>query len=660
MKQMLSKKIQIIFSILMGIILIIISCLELINVSSLLQQEAESYVSMTAQNSVEKFEKWLEGKVALVDTIVTGLEFNGIPQDNQEFKLYLQAQLKGAKSNSLTSIVVGRETNTNLVSTDNNVNLPSDYVVYERNWYKIAVANNGKATIGNPYYSLGTNSMNITISRTVKDKRGNILGVLSCEFGLDDISQIISEYSKDDGSFICIVNDNAEVLIHPITDFNPTQEGFNTVEGLGGKYDDLLNADPYTIHISTTAMGDRVYSTMSPVENTNWNIISSYPTRHVTYEICLEIFKLVIIIISAFILLWVSISLFNKKYIRPINNIANILKSIQDGNLNIDVSNIPRDSEEIDTLTNSVETISRVLKNYIDDISYMLSEFAAGDFSFEPTQEYIGDFKPMQTSMKNISMSLKGLLKNTTMSANEVSHGAMEIATSAEHLAQYAMEQVSLLDEFKHSTQEITENIAENIEAVSQTDKIINEMNDKAEIGKESMRDMVISMKNISSTTKRISEVIMIIDGLSQQTNILALNAAIESARVGEAGKGFAVVASEVRDLANKTSEIVNEVNDMILSSLQSVQKGEQMVDLTATAFNEIIDSIEKTSKAASIIKLNSETQKTFIEKLVDGTSNLSNKVEGSSAISEENVAISQELAGEAENLKSQLNKFII
>ncbi|OON95048.1 MAG: hypothetical protein ATN32_07400 [Candidatus Epulonipiscium fishelsonii] len=657
MKQTLSKKIQIIFSILISIVLLTISCLELVNINSLLNNEAEEYVSMTAKISVEKFEKWLEKKGALVSAMANELEFNGIPQDNRKFSEYLIAQKKGADSTSLVSIVFGRETNKDLISTDFYISLPTNYVVFERAWYKSAVEANGEVAYGEPYYSLGTQSMNLTVSRTVKDNNGNLIGVLNCEFLLDDITAMIGEYSMSDGSFVFIVSDQEEILVHP-TAFNPTKDKITTLNEIGGTYQELLASPKESIHMLTTSAGERVYSTLHPVENTNWNIISNYPSRHVTSKISFEIFKLSVIIIASFVLIYISIDIFNKKYIKPITAISNLLKNIEYGDLNIDISHISRKSQEIDTLANSASTISNVLKNYISDISDMLSEFALGNFAYESHQDYIGDFKPMQVSMQKISHSLKDLLKKTTMSANEVSHGAMEIATSAEHLAQYAMEQVTLIEEFKYNTNEIAENIIENMEAVSQTDVIVTEMNGKAEIGKEAMNNMVTSMKNISSTTRKISEVIMIIDGLSQQTNILALNAAIESARVGEAGKGFAVVASEVRDLANKTSEVVNEINDMITSSLQMVQKGEKIVDVTSVAFNDIITSIEQTSQAATIIKNNSKNQKLFIEQLVDGTSTLATKVEGSSAISEQNVAVSQELAGEAEHLKAQLAKF--
>ncbi|ONI42814.1 hypothetical protein AN639_02335 [Candidatus Epulonipiscium fishelsonii] len=657
MNQTLSKKIQLIFSTVVAGIVLTISMTQLFSINNLLQDQAEDYVDMTAQIVTQKFEKWLTEKFVLVDTIANKLEIEGIPENDLDFQTYLKKQVLSEQSGDLDSLYFVSSNNEKFVHSGTFV--PGEgYVGTERPWYKLAVENRGQVTFGEPYFSMATNSMVISISREISDANGNTIGVLGGDLFLENVVDMVKDYSLDDGSYIFIINDNKEILIHPLEEFNPTA---TEVKFLGeDKYEEIFEAELKTVKKSETTKGDKVYSVMYPIEGTHWNFISNYPSEHVTTELFIEITKIVVTFMMSHILIWIVIGKFNKKYINPINDISEVLEKLKDGDLQIDTSNISNNTKEIRKLLHSVETISGVLKRYIGDISYCLGKFADGDFTFDSKEEYVGDFKSIQDSMQNISIALTSLLRNSTASANEVQHGAQQIAISAENLASYTMEQVNVLSDFKETTNEIADNIISNIDKVIHTSELIEEMNGKAETGKKFMQDMITSMKNISNTTVRISEVIMIIDSISQQTNILALNAAIESARAGEAGKGFAVVATEVRDLAIKTGEIVKEINNMISESLLSVQKGEDTVEMTSTAIEDIILSIFKTSEASQIIRDNSSAQKVFVDKLVDGTQNLATKVEGSSAISEQNVAISQELASQADQLKNQLNKFKI
>ncbi|ONI42659.1 hypothetical protein AN640_07145 [Candidatus Epulonipiscium fishelsonii] len=655
MKQKLAKKIQLIFSTMMGILLLISSSIQIFTINNLLVDEAVNYIHMTSKAVTQEFEKWLTEKVTLVNTVANELAINGIHEDSDKFRKYLQQQLAGELDKDSLTFCFGRENNEDFIYTKDFV-ADEDFVVTEFDWYKGAMANKGKVYISDPVYSVALNKMVITVSKTVSNENDSVvLGVLASEIGLENASNIINEHSTDDGSYMMIINDDTEILIHPLKEANPTKDIVNKLEG---DYDDLLISELKTVQKSVTRDGEKVYNTMYPIENTTWNLISNYPTKNVTDQLLSEIFQLAVISTIAQILIWLAINIFNKKYIVPITEVAEALNKIKEGDLQINVTTTSSDAEEIDILIHSVEIISEVLKTYIGDISSCLGKFSDGDFTFYTSQEYIGDFKSIQISMQNISTALTTLLKDSTASANEVQHGATQIALSAENLANYTLDQVVVLEDFKNTTNEITSNILENITEISHSNTLIIEMSEKSEIGKKSMQDMVASMKTISSTTKQISEVIMVIDSLSQQINILALNAAIESARAGEAGKGFAVVAGEVRDLAIKTGEIVKEINTMISESLASVTKGEEMVVFTSEALENIINSIYKTSEVSATIKNNSSKQKVFVDKLVDGTTNLSSKVERSSAISEQNVAISQELTSQANHLKNQLNQF--
>ncbi len=140
----------------------------------------------------------------------------------------------------------------------------------------------------------------------------------------------------------------------------------------------------------------------------------------------------------------------------------------------------------------------------------------------------------------------------------------------------------------------------------------------------------------------------------------MALNASIEAARAGEAGKGFTIVASEVRELSTKTTETVKDIYEIIKTSLASVEQGEQMVTLTTNALEEIIVSSDQTAQVSKDIRDNALRQKESLYKIVEDTEKLSDDISKNASISEENVAISQELASQAENLKCQMEFFVI
>ncbi|ONI42660.1 hypothetical protein AN640_07150 [Candidatus Epulonipiscium fishelsonii] len=655
MNKTLSQKIRIIFISVTSIILLLINSIELSTIYSLLTNEAKTCAAMTAQIVASEFETWLTEKKTLLDTLAREMERKGIPDDLEAFK----EDLLFYHDKSIENIGFVRASDNQYVDTINN-SFEKNYDVTQNPWYKTALAADYQVVFGDPYFSIASNHMCVTTSRAVKDNNGELLGVLVFEINLKVMSEMLTTYSKEDGSYAFVLNEAYQVLMHSDEQYNPTATKVVDYENNAGDYTALAVNEPQTVQVVVTSAGDRAYGIQYPIRGTNWRIVSINPTKDITYEIYLQILKSTVVFLGAILLIHLLIKKFSNRYIAPIYDISTAVENINDGNLHVDVLNIPKETKELNILVNAISGISITLTRYIGDISHSLDKFAKGDFTFNSKEEYIGDFKAIQSSMQNISTSLSELLKSNSRSAKEVTNGSVQLVKVAENLAKYTTDQVILLDDFKLNTKEITDNITENLKAISDADEIITEMTIRAANGKESMKNMVLSMKSITETTQKISDVIMIIDGLSQQINILALNAAIESARAGDAGKGFSVVASEVRDLAMKTGETVKIINNMLSENLESVRKGDEIVELTAKIFDDIVESVEETAHASEIINHNSSIQKTFIAKLADGTETLSNKVEHNSVISEENVAISQELAGEAEHLKSQLSNFKI
>lgn len=366
------------------------------------------------------------------------------------------------------------------------------------------------------------------------------------------------------------------------------------------------------------------------------------------------------IIVIAIILGTISV-LFIARYLtksieKPLKEVEKAANNLSKGMLDIQIEYEGKD--EVGELANSMKCTIDTLNLYINDISTYLGDMAEGNLTREIDIEYIGNFRPIKQALIQISDKLNHTLGNINQSAEEVRCGSGDIAKGANELAQGAMEQTSIIEEFIASTEEITKHISETLGKVNETSEISKEAKQQASKGTQVMEDMLVSMNDISKSSIDIAEVLRSIDSIASQTNLLALNAAIESARAGEAGKGFSVVASEIRDLANRSSDTVKEIEKMIQTSLQNAARGQDMAYQAVEVLKKIVGSVEKTTEIAGELLDNSTHQKESIEELMKGTQQIAAVVEMNSATSQESAAVSEDLAREAENLKKLIQYF--
>ncbi|MGL4343887.1 MAG: methyl-accepting chemotaxis protein [Cellulosilyticaceae bacterium] len=378
-----------------------------------------------------------------------------------------------------------------------------------------------------------------------------------------------------------------------------------------------------------------------------------------------EIQTIGVFLIIAFIIMIILAILFalnlSKKIISsiadPVTEIDLAAKELAKGNLSQAIVSY-ESNDELGSLAESMRITIKTLQTYIEDISHNLTYMAEGDFCQVIESNYEGDFEPIKNSLTNILTRFNHTLKNINQSAEEVSNGSEDIAKGATELAQAATEQASIVEEFVASTDEISQNINETVAMVHQTSTLSQEATTKASEGIHVMDQMLSSMDDISASSKNIAEVLKAIENIADQTNLLALNAAIEAARAGEAGKGFAVVASEIRDLANRSSEIVKEIEGMIKTSLENVATGQTMANHTAVSLKEIRNSVDKTTEIAGKLLENSNQQKEAIDALGAGTKQIATVTESNSSTSQESAAVSEELAAQAENLRNLIQYF--
>lgn len=403
-------------------------------------------------------------------------------------------------------------------------------------------------------------------------------------------------------------------------------------------------------------MKNRIISYV-PVEGTTWELGIAIDQAEFMKPVINSIVYIIIVLLIALALSNFLAYKIAKGIATPIKKSIDRIKLLAEGDLSSPVEEI-QTSDETGVLVASTKELVDNFSGFIQDIIYILSEIAEGNLDVKSQKEYYGDFKPINEAMNKIINGLNTIMAQINQSAQEVSSGSEEIAKGATELAQGASEQASIIEEFMASTEEISSHITTSIEQVNKTSEIAQAAKDKAGEGKEGMGKMLEAMDDISQSSRTISEVIKSIENIASQTNLLALNAAIEAARVGEAGKGFAVVASEIRDLANRSAETVKEIEEIIGTSLVKVEDGQEMAKAASEALEEIVGSVEQTAYTTGILLESSEQQKIFTTELVKGTKQLSEIVEVNASTSQESAAISEELAAQAENLKSLIEYF--
>ena len=271
--------------------------------------------------------------------------------------------------------------------------------------------------------------------------------------------------------------------------------------------------------------------------------------------------------------------------------------------------------------------------------------------------------RPLQTitessRIETISDQFCNTMEQIHSSSSQVDSGANQVAVGAQSLAQGATEQASEVDNLQQMIEQITDQINNNAESAAITTEEADKVGEKITICNNQMHEMADAMEQISACSGEISKIIKTIEDIAFQTNILALNAAVEAARAGTAGKGFAVVADEVRNLAAKSADAAKNTTELIEKTLHVVDNGSQLTQLTQESLGTVVEGAEKVTEQIKIISAASVEQEAAINHIKDSIYQISTVIQSNSATSEESAAASQQLAGQAQVLKSLISKF--
>ena len=275
-----------------------------------------------------------------------------------------------------------------------------------------------------------------------------------------------------------------------------------------------------------------------------------------------------------------------------------------------------------------------------------VNRIAAGDLTLDLIIKH-GDNSSLLYSLKSMQAALGNLIHEIKASTDTISTASREIASGNSDLSQRTEEQASSLEETASSMEELTSTVKQNTENAKQANQLAISASDVAGKGGEVVSKVVVTMDSINESSRKIVEIISVIDGIAFQTNILALNAAVEAARAGEQGRGFAVVAGEVRNLAQRSAAAAKEIKTLIGDSVEKVEGGSKLVAQAGQTMEEIVTSIRRVTDIMSEITAASVEQSQGIEQVNTAITQMDE-------VTQQNAALVEEAAAAAESLEEQ------
>ncbi|MGO8977487.1 MAG: methyl-accepting chemotaxis protein [Steroidobacteraceae bacterium] len=269
-----------------------------------------------------------------------------------------------------------------------------------------------------------------------------------------------------------------------------------------------------------------------------------------------------------------------------------------------------------------------------------------------------GFFKNLAVGMNQLVGSMADMLRGMVAAASEVSAGANEISRGNADLSHHIEQQAASLEETSSSMEQMTSSVKNSADNAAQANQLVFAARDHAEKGGAVVQSAVAAMSEINTSSKKIADIIGVIDEIAFQTNLLALNAAVEAARAGEQGRGFAVVASEVRNLASRCAAAAKEIKGLIKESVVKVEDGTKLVSASGKVLMEIVTGVKKVTDVVAEIASSSKEQAAGIEQVNKAIMSMDETTQQNAALVEEAAAAAESLTEQAANLAQLMARF--
>ncbi|MBO0961048.1 methyl-accepting chemotaxis protein [Neobacillus sp. MM2021_6] len=604
----------------------------------LINKQVSSLTHQVTDQVSDGLDYKLKGVVSQLDLLSHNIDFTEF-YENEENAVFGEKLLEGTlKTNNEYALVYFASTKKDMVSSPK-LKWSDDYDPTKRDWYKSAIQNHGKVSYSEPYKDASTGELVLTISQTVIDKNGNVIGVMAIDLDMTEFSKSIKRITIGKEGYMTIVGKDGKYIYHPKAD----QIGSDSLTKIslwkemkqnkqGESQYELDGTDKFSSYITNDQTGWRFVSTLDNAELTD----TSVKIRNIGW-ILTAIFGLLSAICAFFI---------SRKIGKNILHVKDALGLASKGDFSTRVSIDTND--EFKELEHSFNDMMEQLSNSLHKV---------GDTS---------------KSVLDTSAHLSVITNETNAALSEVALAIEEIAQGAGLQAkniQVSYDQMRGLSQQLDEISLVTENMnhvsTRSMELSSKGLEKVVFLTDKTSVTKFSTDEVAAIVKDVDVRMEEINTIIEVITRITDQTNLLSLNASIESARAGEHGRGFAVVANEVRKLAEQSKasadeirKIVNSIKAVVKNAVEAMQRTNQAVteqDMavseTKSIFNDILSSVHELVQKAEDVKLSVKDSQSSKE-------TLNQEMDSITAVSEETAAATEEVSASTEEISVTMRSF--
>lgn len=529
-----------------------------------------------------------------------------------------------------------------------------EWDITTRSWYN-EVLKTGTTIVTEPYENSSTGEMVASIITPVYADDGEFTGVAGLDLSLSAVTTMMEAQKLGETGFLFLLTQSGTIMY--AKDEALLQTAFLEME-IADTVKEAFQSSAYGSY-AYRYDGTKNYGYMTQAGGSQWVVLSGMPSL----EYNANYYKVTGTILILFVLIiLVLIKLIRKTadgLVKPILQLRDVAERIAQGELDVVLDVNAKD--EIGQVAAAIDKTVVRLKDYIkyiDEIAEVLNEIADGNLAFTLKQDYAGEFYKIKVAFENIEQTLTGTIQGINSSAVQVSGGADQIAQAAQSLAEGATNQASAIEELVATITTIAEQVRGYADYAQEAAAGAKDVKENIEFSNEGMRQLVVAMQEINECSNSIGKIIANIEEIADQTNLLSLNASIEAARAGEQGKGFAVVANEVGNLSKESVKAVQMSTELIQNSFESVKRGMQLVNEAAERLSASVEGVVGLAEKMSAMAEAANRQMESLEEVEKGIEQISHVVSDNSAMAEESAASSEELSAQSTALNDMIGIF--
>lgn len=644
--------------IIMAVILVIAGCSYFIirnNTDDRINRE----ISATLSAKSQEFDKWVIEQQNTIAYFGDSIQYNNFLASKTDQEL--EAFLAGKKTEYVMDYYVVRPDGKTVFASG--FQLPDDFDVTARDWYKATLASNGAMTCTSPYIDNNTGKLCITISKAYYDSGNQLSFVMGADIYADYLAEITSGIDVFEKAYPILTDNNFNIIVHG----NP-EYAMSVGEDGNARITNMRDIPAYSSIVSQMESGDfsavltrdydggRKYFVPSRIDSTGWYYLYTVNTLEYSNQMLPLLVSLIIVFVIDIVVSSIVITLLVKRLMKPVDELKTAAGNMKEGKLDYSPTYFADDS--IGELCTGISETNKVWTGYINDINENLDKLSCGDFDIGFSGDYVGDFAEIKNSIVKISDKLGAMIEGIDAASSQVAAGSASVAETSNSLAIGVNEQSGTIEELTSLIEKLAEQISENAESAESAQKLSGATSKNVVECNRRMAELMESMNHISSKAQEIEKIIQTIDDIAFQTNILALNAAVEAARAGESGKGFAVVAGEVRNLASRCAEAVRNTTSLITGTVEAVESGAMLAQETGAALESVSGGVSSVNSLVMKISEASETQAGDVKTVSEKITSIEEIVHSTAATAEESAASSEQLSGQSQVLQDMLDKF--